>query len=141
MYSFWVQNHFVLPIEVNLKILLCFFSTYIYDGDVERVTKKATGSSEGGMVHETVERSLWIVCIIFYNAVMLYTPYLYWTQFSKTTVCWKISQSTVSAAFYWQFLESVPVNNLWYETRVRQIRDKWCLKLEKLGGSDTRRYK
>ena len=54
----FLLTHFVLPIEVNLKILLCFFSTYIYDGDVERVTKKATGSSEGGMVHETVERSL-----------------------------------------------------------------------------------
>ncbi|XP_073246114.1 intersectin-2-like isoform X3 [Porites lutea] len=41
-------------------------STYIYDGDVERVTKKATGSSEGGMVHETVERHLFL-----FNHVLL----------------------------------------------------------------------
>lgn len=31
---------------------------YVYEGEVERVTKKFTGSSEGGMVHETVERSV-----------------------------------------------------------------------------------
>ena len=77
---------------------------------MERVTKKATGSSEGGMVHETVERSVWIVCIVFYNAAMLYTPYLYWTQFGK-------KKNSLLAAFYWQFLESVPVNNLWYENK------------------------
>lgn len=35
-------------------------STYLYEGEVERVTKKATGSSEGGMVHETVERHLFL---------------------------------------------------------------------------------
>ncbi|XP_028516449.1 uncharacterized protein LOC110244411 [Exaiptasia diaphana] len=35
-------------------------STYIYEGPVERVTRKATGSSEGGMVHETVERYLFL---------------------------------------------------------------------------------
>ena len=87
---------------MNLKILLCFFSTYIYDGDVERVTKKATGSSEGGMVHETVERSLWIVCIIFYNAVMLYTPYLYWTQFSKK----QFAEKSLSQRFLQLFTDS-----------------------------------
>lgn len=41
-------------------------STYIYEGEVERVTKKATSSSEGGMVHETVERHLFL-----FNNVLL----------------------------------------------------------------------
>lgn len=41
-------------------------STYIYEGEVERVTKKFTGSSEGGMVHETVERHLFL-----FNNVLL----------------------------------------------------------------------
>lgn len=86
---------------------------------MERVTKKATGSSEGGMVHETVERSVWIVCIVFYNATMLYTPYLYWTQFGKkkNSLLKNLSVNSLLAAFYGQFLESVPVNNLWYENK------------------------
>ena len=42
---------------INVRYLWLIFSTYIYEGEVERVTKKATSSSEGGMVHETVERS------------------------------------------------------------------------------------
>ncbi|XP_048575311.1 uncharacterized protein LOC5520664 isoform X3 [Nematostella vectensis] len=35
-------------------------SVFLYEGAVERVTRKATGSSEGGMVHETVERYLFL---------------------------------------------------------------------------------
>lgn len=41
-------------------------STYIYEGVVERVTKKCSGSSEGVMVHETVERHLFL-----FNNVLL----------------------------------------------------------------------
>lgn len=41
-------------------------SAYIYEGEVERVTKKATGSNDGGMVHETVERYLFL-----FNNVLL----------------------------------------------------------------------
>lgn len=41
-------------------------STYIYEGEVERVTKKFSGSSDGGMVHETVERHLFL-----FNNVLL----------------------------------------------------------------------
>ena len=71
---------------------------------MERVTKKATGSSEGGMVHETVERSVWIVCIVFYNAAMLYTPYLYWTQFGKKK---KFAEKSLSQQFAGSFLLTV----------------------------------
>ena len=42
---------------INVSYLWLLFSKYIYEGEVERVTKKATSSNEGGMVHETVERS------------------------------------------------------------------------------------
>lgn len=42
---------------INVRYLWLLFSKYIYEGEVERVTKKATSSNEGGMVHETVERS------------------------------------------------------------------------------------
>ena len=59
----------------------------------------------------------------------------------KNSLLKNLSVNSLLAAFYGQFLESVPVNNLWYETRVRQIRDKWCLKLKKVGGSDTSSYK
>ena len=55
----------------------------------------------------------------------------------KNSLLKNLSVNSLLAAFYRQFLESVPVNNLWYETRVQQIRDKWGLKLKKLGGSDT----
>ncbi|XP_031554199.1 uncharacterized protein LOC116291202 [Actinia tenebrosa] len=41
-------------------------SIHVYEGSVERVTRKATGSSEGGMVHETVERYLFL-----FNDVLL----------------------------------------------------------------------
>lgn len=46
-----------LYLLINVRYLWLIFSTYIYEGEVERVTKKASSASEGGMVHETVERS------------------------------------------------------------------------------------
>lgn len=45
-------------------------STYIYEGVVERVTKKCSGSSEGGMGHETVERHLFL----FNNVLLVALP-------------------------------------------------------------------